>query len=143
MKHQQYPLVLTKNIPYLTHPFVLAALVLTALNDHYFKYKYPGLVTGKISDFTGLFFFPLLLNAFFEFIKAPMCQHKILKQKQIILFILFTDFLFIIFKYTILREHLMLMFKIQIVSDYSDLWALTVNGITYYFAQNYITKENI
>lgn len=140
MKHH---LSLTKNVPYLTHPFVLTALLLTAVNDHYLKYKFSNLLTGKISDFTGLFFFPLLLCVLFEFIKAPVHQHKVLNQKQIILFIIITDFLFIIFKYTVIREYLMLILSIQIVPDYSDLWALLVNGFTYVFAQNYFAKEEL
>lgn len=41
---------------------VLAAVVLTGLNDHVGKAVWPGFVTGKISDFTGLFFFPFLLT---------------------------------------------------------------------------------
>lgn len=141
MKSQQRLLSLTKNFPYLTHPFVLMTLLLTAVNDHYLKYKFSNLLTGKISDFTGLFFFPLLLCALFEFIKAPAHQHKILNQKQIILFIIITDFLFIICKYTALREHLIVVLGVQIVADYSDLWALSVNGFTYVFAKNYFTKE--
>lgn len=42
---------------------VLAAIVLTALNDHLFKALWPGPLTWKISDFAGLFFFPFLVTA--------------------------------------------------------------------------------
>src|SRR5262245_37588888 len=47
----------------LVHPAPLAAVGLLALNDHFFKGSglLPGAVTGKLSDFAGLFFFPLLL----------------------------------------------------------------------------------
>ena len=143
MKNQTQIPSLTKNFPYMTHPFVLTTLFLTAVNDHYLKYKFSNLLTGKISDFACLFFFPLLLCALFEFIKAPAHQHKVLNQKQIILFIIITDFLFIVFKCTVVREYLMLMLSIQIVPDYSDLWALSVNGFTYFFAKNYFTKEEL
>lgn len=141
MKAQPFLSTLTKNFPYLTHPLVLTTLILTALNDHYLKYKFSNLLTGKISDFAGLFFFPLLLCALFEFIKAPTRQHKILNQKQIILFSTITDFLFIICKYTTLREYLIVVLRVQIVPDYSDLWALSVNGLTYVFAKNYFAKK--
>ncbi len=40
-------------------PF-FAVLVLIA-NDHVLKYAYPGVITGKLSDIAGLFFFPLLV----------------------------------------------------------------------------------
>ena len=32
------------------------------LNDHYLKWAYPSVLTGKLSDFAGLVFFPLLLE---------------------------------------------------------------------------------
>ena len=49
----------------LVHPLPLAAVGLLALNDHALKGSglLPGAVTGKLSDFAGLFFFPLLLAA--------------------------------------------------------------------------------
>jgi hypothetical protein len=44
------------------HPLVLTAIFLVALNDHYLKQSgLAGLLTGKLSDFAGLFFFPFLL----------------------------------------------------------------------------------
>ena len=48
--------------PPLVHPFSLFAIVLMGLNDHTFKYAYPSYLTGKLSDFMGLVFFPLLLE---------------------------------------------------------------------------------
>jgi hypothetical protein len=42
---------------------VLLAVALTAFNDHVLKDLHPGFVTGKISDFAGLFFFPFLLTS--------------------------------------------------------------------------------
>ena len=47
----------------LTHPAVLAAIALLLLNDHVFKRYFPSALTGKLSDFAGLLFFPLLLSA--------------------------------------------------------------------------------
>jgi hypothetical protein len=47
------------------HPLPLFALAALAINDHLLKgaHLLPKWVTGKISDFAGLFFFPLLLTA--------------------------------------------------------------------------------
>lgn len=39
----------------------MATVALLVLNDHVLKARYPGILTGKISDFMGMFFFPLLL----------------------------------------------------------------------------------
>ncbi|MGM0555575.1 MAG: hypothetical protein ACQEVA_04260 [Myxococcota bacterium] len=47
----------------LTHPWVLAAVAITAVNDHLFKGAgwLPDVLTGKLSDVSGLFFFPIVL----------------------------------------------------------------------------------
>ncbi len=44
-------------------PPVLLAILVTAVNDHILKAAFPGFLTGKISDFSGLFFFPFLITA--------------------------------------------------------------------------------
>jgi hypothetical protein len=45
----------------LAHPVSLGAIGLLLLNDHVLKEIWPGAVTGKLSDFAGLVFFPLLV----------------------------------------------------------------------------------
>lgn len=47
----------------LAHPIPILAIALLVANDHVLKAAYPGVVTGKLSDFAGLVFFPLLLAA--------------------------------------------------------------------------------
>jgi hypothetical protein len=49
----------------LRHPLPLAAVAILAINDHLLKGSglLPAWLTGKLSDFAGLFFFPLLLAA--------------------------------------------------------------------------------
>ena len=47
----------------LTHPVSLGAIALLVINDHVLKQLAPGVITGKLSDFAGLVFFPLLLAA--------------------------------------------------------------------------------
>jgi hypothetical protein len=49
------------------HPIALAAIALLVINDHVLKQLAPGIVTGKLSDFAGLVFFPLLLAAAAEY----------------------------------------------------------------------------
>ena len=51
---------------------VLAAMVFTAVNDHWLKAAAPGWITGKLSDFTGLYFFPFLLVALLE-LSGELC----------------------------------------------------------------------
>jgi hypothetical protein len=50
----------------LLHPIALAAIATLLLNDHVLKARFPGFVTGKLSDIAGLVFFPLLLAAAVE-----------------------------------------------------------------------------
>jgi hypothetical protein len=46
-------------------PFFLIGLFLLLLNDFYLKAEFHNFLTGKISDFAGLFVFPIFFSAFF------------------------------------------------------------------------------
>ncbi len=48
-------------LAWLAHPVTLLAVVVLAVNDHLLKTMYPGLITGKLSDFAGLVVAPPLL----------------------------------------------------------------------------------
>jgi len=54
----------------LAHPVALLAIAALVVNDHVGKGAFPGLVTGKLSDFAGLVFFPLFLQAGVEWALA-------------------------------------------------------------------------
>lgn len=45
----------------ITHPLALGALVVLAVNDHFLKQAFPGIVTGKLSDAAGLILVPFYL----------------------------------------------------------------------------------
>ncbi len=45
----------------LQHPATWLSIALLLVNDHVLKVLYPSWITGKLSDFAGLFFFPFLL----------------------------------------------------------------------------------
>lgn len=47
----------------LRHPLTVLAIAVLVLNDHVFKALTPSWLTGKLSDFAGLFFFPFVLAA--------------------------------------------------------------------------------
>ncbi|MDO9212903.1 MAG: hypothetical protein Q8Q54_14285 [Methylococcales bacterium] len=53
-----------KNSIYTTWPLLLSVSLLI-LNDHVFKYSFSGIVTGKISDFAGIFLIVLVLRDVF------------------------------------------------------------------------------
>ena len=56
---------LDRSLRALGHPLTLASIALLLLNDHLLKQAFPSVLTGKLSDFAGLFFFPFLLIALF------------------------------------------------------------------------------
>jgi hypothetical protein len=60
----------------LTHPVAMLAVLLLVLNDHWWKTAYPSWVTGKLSDFAGLVFFPLLLQAVVELALAALRAYE-------------------------------------------------------------------
>lgn len=43
------------------HPVTLASLALLLVNDHVLKAAFPGPITGKLSDFAGLAFIPVVV----------------------------------------------------------------------------------
>ncbi|MBI5933707.1 MAG: hypothetical protein HY867_08360 [Chloroflexi bacterium] len=47
----------------LQHPLTLLSIAVLLLNDHVLKIVAPSWLTGKISDFAGLFFFPFIVAA--------------------------------------------------------------------------------
>ena len=61
------------NLKILTSYWFMTGLILLLLNDFIFKEMYGNWLTGKLSDFTGLFIFPLFWTALF-----PKNKNKIL-----------------------------------------------------------------
>ncbi len=123
---------------YFFNTWVLGAVALTALNDHLLKEAYPGVITGKISDFTGLFFFPFFLCALIEF-----CARIQFSRRVFLLAQLTSTLLFLVFKYeSHAREFLTALFEeylfaIQITPDPTDLVALIALPIAYLLARRY------
>lgn len=48
------------------HPVVVASIAILLANDHVLKQRWPGVVTGKLSDVAGLAFFPVLFFSLAE-----------------------------------------------------------------------------
>ncbi len=44
------------------HPLLILSILVLLLNDHLLKAAAPSALTGKLSDFAGLFFFPFLVG---------------------------------------------------------------------------------
>jgi hypothetical protein len=135
------------SFPYLRHPLVLLSLVLTLLNDQYLKYQYPGFLTGKLSDFAGLFYFPFFLYAVSVFLRHPNQQHSQISLRGFAVCLVVTEILFVLLKYTALRAEFVQLFswyffKIEITPDISDMWALTVHMPAFILARQYRLTPN-
>lgn len=123
----------------LLSPIFLLGLFLLLLNDFFLKYQFHNFLTGKLSDFAGLFIFPLFFAAFLP------------KRKVEIYFL--TGVLFIFWKSPVSQGLIdfwnsLKIFRIGRVVDFTDLFALFVLPISYFFfiykAQNkliYLTNR--
>lgn len=107
----------------LKNPLFLSALVLLILNDHLFKPIFHNAVTGKLSDFAGLFIFPAFWSYFFP------------KHKKVIY--IFTALFFIYWKSEYATAFIEFMNNVHIpiarVVDYTDLIALIILPLSYYY----------
>ncbi|MGZ3690580.1 MAG: hypothetical protein ACXVAX_03705 [Pseudobdellovibrio sp.] len=127
---------------YLIHPAVFGSLLLTALNDHLLKAAFHNFVTGKISDFTGIFYFPFFLYALVDLVLYPRKNQRLIHLKLFVGFIALTDIIFVLFKLTDLRLILTDLisnhfFKISITPDPTDLSALVMNYFSYKLAEKF------
>ncbi len=110
----------------LLSPYFVLALGLLILNDHYLKFQYPGLITGKISDIVGLVVFVFLVSVIWPSSRkwiAPV-----------------TGLLFVLWKSPwatpFIQWHNALMpYDVQRVEDYTDLAALMVLPWAHFYIQ--------
>ena len=113
-----------RNLHILASPAFLISLVLLLLNDFVFKPQFHNGVTGKLSDFAGLFAFSLFWTAFFPRRKTFICVS--------------TALLFVFWKSTYSQSAIdgwnsLPFFDIARTVDYGDLWALLVLPFAYLY----------
>lgn len=112
-------------IKFFLHPLPILCVFLVALNDHYFKGHFPGVVVGKLSDFAGLFYFPIFILAV---VQLFLQRQVTLRDFWIVA--VFVDLLFILiktnteFNLVVTRITLLWLPQSQFVMDRSDLLAL-------------------
>ncbi len=115
-----------KNSKILSHGFLIG-LSLLLLNDLYLKDHYHNWWTGKISDFAGLFIFPIFLS--------------LLNHKRPLLNYIFTFLLFIFWKTEISTEpinHINEILNLNLfrIIDYTDFIAFSILPFSYYYYLN-------
>lgn len=113
----------------------LISVFLLLLNDLYLKYEYHNYLTGKLSDFAGLFAFPYFFSCFFS--------------KRIKSIYIFTALLFVFWKSEFSQPLFDIAHANRIginrVVDYSDLFALFILPFSYqYWKSDFksVTKIN-
>ena len=116
----------------LLSPLFIIGLFLLLLNDFYLKAAFSNFLTGKISDFAGLFIFPLFWAAFFP-------------TKRLLIYML-TGILFVCWKSPFSQGLIDFwnsfeILKISRVVDFSDLSALSVLTISYHYYQIIVQKS--
>lgn len=78
----------------LLNVFALGAVVVLIINDHFLKAAWPGVVTGKVSDFAGLLFFPLFLQAAVEVISSLLGRWRAPRARVLLVAVALTGFVF-------------------------------------------------
>jgi hypothetical protein len=127
---------------YFIHPLPLLAVAVLVLNDRYLKFAYPSWWSGKLSDVSGLFFFPL-------FLCAIVCLLMNLRAGRRGLFaaIVATGLIFILIKiwapatWIYVRGLEGLGFPSHVTYDPSDLWALLILPFTYLHGRRFIESR--
>lgn len=119
----------------LTHPLALLSIFLVLINDHILKWQIPSWFTGKLSDFSGLFFFPFLMIIPLAFILGRKGSRFVAPLSYFI-----TGVIFIAIKTSpainsFLSRLLSLTFSmpVPIALDPTDLWALGVLPLSWWF----------
>lgn len=116
----------------LTSLSFIICLILLMLNDFYLKTAFHNILTGKLSDFCGLFIFPIFWSVFFP-------------KRKLAVFVL-TGLLFIYWKSSyssIFIDFFSSYFlPIQRVVDYTDLLALMVLPLAWFGFDNRIPNVN-
>jgi len=116
----------------LLHPAALAAIVLLAVNDWLLKGRAPGWLTGKLSDFAGLLFFPLLLTAAWNTARWALRRPCPLTRRALVVAVVATGAAFVAWK---------LGGVLGAVRDPSDLLALVMLAPAYAIGRSEIRRR--
>ena len=141
-------------IDYFVNPFPGLAVLGMALNDHWGKRAYPSWVTGKISDFLGVFYFPILVCAVIclvlNFLVNPILKRNrraYISSKMMIGAMALTCFLMMGIKLspeiafwvqTVFSESL---FSIKLTPDPTDLVSFLILPLSYLYAKEFFAPR--
>ncbi len=112
----------------------LVGLLVLFVNDTFLKYEFSNFITGKLSDFAGLFIFPLFIYSFFPKRKIPIY--------------IITCIGFILWKSPVSDSFIYYwnsfsFYQIGRVVDYTDLFALLILPFSYIYKPKSININRI
>lgn len=116
-----------------TSAYFICGLLLLLINDFYLKQAFHNQITGKLSDITGLFIFPIFFSHIFR-------TKKLVYVLTIVLFIIWKSHLAtpIIIYWNNLN-----LYQIERTIDMTDLYALLVIPISYKFKGRLIFRDYV
>lgn len=132
------------------HPWPLLAVTLMIFNDHFFKVAFGSWWTGKLSDFAGIFFFPVFLCALYCLVRnlAKRSGEPFfwITARRLTVFIIVTDLVFLGIKvwpefrglYVYALSGIGL--KAAVVADFTDLSAFLMNPLTFWHGRAFFNK---
>jgi hypothetical protein len=128
----------------LLHPVMVASIAILIANDHWLKYTHPSALTGKLSDFAGLTFFPILVMCLLE---LAMPQRRAIIAAPVVTAIAFALIKCVPAATDVYRQVLGFLQSplspspVHAVTDPSDLIALPCVVISIAIAYRSVTKE--
>jgi hypothetical protein len=128
-------------IDFFINPLPALAMITMAINDHWGKYAYPGLLTGKISDFAGMFYFPLLLCALYCLLRNLFSEVRTyINAKMMMVCSLVSIALMLTVKLSSSADRMIeaafaqFLFPIQLTADPTDLLSFAMIPLSYFYA---------
>lgn len=135
----------------LLHPIAVLSVAVLLLNDHWLKARFPGFVTGKLSDLAGMVFFPLLLLTLFDAVSRMIRNRSGLHHRALLLCVAMTGLVFVAVKTTdvgaesfrhlwaimqwparaIAAHRIVPIGRVRLVQDTTDLIALPLLVVAY------------
>lgn len=139
----------SNSIAFFVHPLPAAAVIALFINDHFLKRWFGTWWTGKLSDFAGLFFFPLFVLGCYVALGNILKRDWRLTERNLVTAIVMTDLLFAAIKLfpdaamTYVNVLSYLGFPSRVILDSTDLLAISVSPLTYWHARRYCSSNKI
>jgi hypothetical protein len=144
----------------LLHPVALGAVLVLLFNDHWLKAHHPGLLSGKLSDFAGLVFFPLLLATLMD-AAARLARRRPDTSRFLVIAIVMTGLGFTAVKLTdigaeafrrvwalmqwpahaLVARRVVAIGRVRVVKDATDLFALPMLSVAYWIGRRYFSRS--